>query len=141
MNEKTQQMLMFDPEKYKTHYDKILHKNKHRWKPVDYEFSLKAANTLREIKDLYNKKGNSGCYCSQLMLNDWGAINRNSVLRPCRACSNFVDIPLHFAIGKIDFDTMKKRIMRKRRFDNFDKIKMIKLVQRFKDEYYEEKKD
>lgn len=104
--------------------------------PKDYEMSIEAIKLLREIKNTFSLRSRGTlCYCSQLIDNNWNDIQENSVLRPCAKCRKIIDIVLDYAEGKRDFRYVTKRVLRYSSKDNFEKMKLLNLIQKFKKEW------
>ncbi len=108
------------------------------WPDEQYELSVEAMKVLKDLKDTYSH-GNTkdrvmyeGCYCEELICNSWKDITDDMVLRSCSYCTKVVDIAIEYATGVKDIAYVKKRIFRFKRFDNFGKIKMIGLMQKFR---------
>lgn len=102
------------------------------WPDCQYEMSVEAMKILRDLKDTYNRASSaSSCYCHNLICNDWQNITDDKVLRPCSNCAKVVDIAMDYTKSYILFEDMRKRIFRLRRFDNFGKVKMLNLIQKF----------
>ena len=104
------------------------------WPDAEYELSVETVKVLKQLIDYhqYTPGFVVNCYCRELICNDWDNIRDDMVLRPCSYCTNIVDIAIMYASGKEDEKYLKKRIFRFKRFDNFDKAKMIHLANKFK---------
>lgn len=115
------------------------------WPDEEYEVSVETAKALKEIKDTY-RVGSGGfsasCYCDSLICNDWGDIGEDMILRPCTFCAKIVKIALDYATDVKDFEYVKKRIFRFKRFnENFSKIKILVLIQKFGGLFRRDQKD
>lgn len=118
-----------DKEQAEAIYNRIKRYKPKNWDPKQYELSLETIYALRELKSFYDT---TGCYCDKLSNNNWVTIKPDSLLRPCSYCWKLLDPVMEYCENVIDFEQMKKWVLRKRRFDNLQMMRILKLINDFK---------
>jgi hypothetical protein len=118
-----------DIDETEKHLARIKRYKPKNWDPKQYELNVDTILALRELKQFYNT---TGCYCANLARNDWDNIKPDSLLRPCSYCWKLLDQVMAYCEGAIDFEQMSKWVLRKRRFDNLQMMRILKMIGDFK---------